>query len=88
MLCGVIAWTLISACLVSRVSPIDQTFNATIVSIFLKSSELSFDANVVISAIRLAVEGVSNAYPHIKFDLVVRNSSRYVMHALLCGVSE
>ncbi|XP_077485263.1 atrial natriuretic peptide receptor 3-like [Amblyomma americanum] len=78
MLCSVLIWILVSAS-VGGVAPVEYEFNATIVSIFLNSSELAFDSNIVIPAIAMAVDGVSRTYPHIKFELVVRNSSRSCM---------
>ncbi|XP_077564346.1 atrial natriuretic peptide receptor 3-like [Haemaphysalis longicornis] len=77
MSCGLLMCILIGASSMGPVSPAAAyEFNATIVSIFFSSSELTFDSNVVIPAVAMAVQGVSKMYPHIRFELVVRNSSR------------
>ncbi|KAL3237247.1 hypothetical protein MRX96_048229 [Rhipicephalus microplus] len=75
MLCSVLVWIFLSGS-IGHVARAGHDFNATIVSIFLQSSELTFDSDVVIPAIAMAVDGVSRLYQNIKFELVVRNSSR------------
>ncbi|KAL3253720.1 hypothetical protein MRX96_054499 [Rhipicephalus microplus] len=75
MQCSVLIWIFLS-CSIGHVARAGHEFNATIVSIFLQSSELTFDSDVVIPAIAMAVDGVSRLYRNIKFELVVRNSSR------------
>ncbi|XP_064470104.1 atrial natriuretic peptide receptor 1-like [Ornithodoros turicata] len=75
MVCSMMRWILFSASVI-QLAPASYVFNATIVSIFLNSSELTFDSNVIIPAVGLAVQSVSRLFPHINFQLVVRNSSQ------------